>query len=217
LELSGIFTHLSSADSDKAYTHHQIETFNSAIKIIEKFGFKPKLIHAANSSASILYKQAHYSALRPGIALYGLLPFKGADKLINIKPVLSWKTKLILIKTLPKGSAISYGQTFVTKRKTKLGVISVGYADGYSRLLSNKGYVLVKGKKVPILGRVTMDLTMIDLTDVHNAKVGDEVVLIGSQGKEKITAEELAELTQTINYEVVCRVHPRVKRIYIDD
>lgn len=215
LILDGLFTHLSSAYSDKDYTFQQLQIFNDGISILKESGINPRIIHAANSAASILYPQSHYDALRPGIALYGLLPFDGADKLISLKPILSWKTRIVLIKELPKNSSISYLRTYITKRKSKIAVIPIGYADGYSRLFSNKTEVLVRGKRVKTVGIVTMDMTMLDVTDVKNVRVGDEVVIIGAQGKNRITAEELAKKIGTINYEIVCKIHPRVPRIYI--
>lgn len=214
LKMEAIYTHFSSAYFDKEYTMRQIDLFNFALKTLRKANLNPTFIHAANSAASVLYPQAHYDAIRPGIALYGLLPFKGAERYINLKPVLSWKARIVLIRHLPKGSAISYGQTYVTKRKSKIAVIPVGYADGYSRLLSNKSEVLLHGRRVKVVGVITMDMTMLDVTDIKDVKVGDEVVLIGAQGNEKVTAEEIADLLNTINYEIVCKIHPRVKRIY---
>lgn len=211
--LDGAYTHLSCAGSDKEYTQYQIKNFNIAINKIRKKFPSVKLFHAANSSATLLYKEAHYNAIRPGLCLYGLPPFENAHKYINLKPVLSWKTKIVFLKKVKKGSRISYCGTFTTKKDSKIATLPTGYADGLPRLLSNKGYALVRNKKVRIVGTITMDMSMIDVTGI-DAKIGDEVVLIGTQGSETITADDMAELAQTISYEIVTGIHPRVERVY---
>ncbi len=213
--MGGVFTHFSSADSDKEYTLEQINIFNKTVKKIKKFiSHKTFVVHACNSSGMLKFKQAHYSMVRPGLCLYGLIPFEDSFKYIDTKPVLSWKTKIVFLKKVPKGKSISYGRTFVTKRPTVVATIPVGYGDGYNRKLSNKGYVFIKNKIAPIIGRVTMDMTMTDVTDINDVKVGDEVSLIDSSAN--ISVEDIAKLTETINYEVVCNIHPRVPRIYVE-
>jgi alanine racemase len=153
--------------------------------------------------------------VRPGLSLYGLNPFKHSERFLKLKPVLSWKTKITFLKRVPSGFCISYGRTFVTNRASVIATIPVGYSDGYNRLLSNKGSVLVGGRRCPIAGRITMDMTMIDVTGVKGVSVGDEVVLIGVQGEEQIKVDELARIQDTINYEVTCAISLRVPRIVV--
>ena len=208
LKLEGVFTHFASADSNPEYTSSQINLFTSVISEIKNAGYKNIISHSANSSAMLKYPKSHFDMVRTGLCIYGLLPFPGADESINTKPALQWKTKVIFIKNLPPGRAISYGTTFVTDKKSVIATLPVGYGDGYSRFLSNRGYVFIKGKKAPVVGRVTMDMVMIDVTDIPGVRIGDEVTLLGS-------VEDMAGLIGTINYEVVCNIHPRVKRIYV--
>ena len=153
--------------------------------------------------------------VRPGIGLYGLSPFEHAQNKFKLKPVLSWKTKIIYLKKVPSGFCVSYGRTFVTNKSSIIATVPVGYADGYARVMSNKADVLVRGKRCPVAGRITMDMMMIDVTDVKGVSIGDEVVLIGTQGKETIKAEELAKLQNTINYEVTCSISSRVPRVIV--
>ena len=215
LSIGGIFTHFSSADSDEKYTLEQIETFDNIIKKVKKNKLYQNLIfHTCNSAGMLKFKQAHYSMVRPGLCIYGLKPFENSHKYIDTRPVLSWKTKIVFLKKVPEGKSISYGRTFITKKPTLVATIPVGYGDGYNRKLSNKGYVFVKNKIVPIIGRVTMDMTMIDVTDVPDVKVGDEVSLINSEVN--ISVEDMAKIVDTINYEIVCNIHPRVPRIYVE-
>jgi len=214
VNLTGVYTHFSCADCDKNYTLYQIKLFEQSIKKIKNFRFKNIKIHSANSSAILNFPQAHYNMVRPGLCLYGLLPFRNADKIISLRPVLSWKTRIVLIKNVPKGKYISYGNTYKTKRNSKIAIIPVGYGNGYNRLLSNRGKVLIKGKFAPIIGRITMDMSMIDITDIENAVLGQEVILIGKTDNKSISAETIAELINTINYEVVCNINFRIPRVY---
>ncbi|MDI6641156.1 MAG: alanine racemase [Elusimicrobiota bacterium] len=224
--LEGVFTHFSSANSDTDYTLYQIREFETVLAKIRLLHYATTpyhgsrndnlVIHACNSAAMLKFPQAHYSCVRPGLCIYGLLPFENANKYIRTLPVLSWKTRIVFIKHLPKGISISYNRTFITKRPTTVATIPVGYGDGYNRKLSNRAKVIVRNNvgatfKVPVIGRVTMDLTMIDVTQVKNVRVGDEVILIGPG----ICVEDLANWSQTINYEIVCNIHPRVPRIYV--
>lgn len=215
LELEGIYSHLASADSDSYFTEKQIVDFSKLLDMlrIEKIDIMYK--HIANSAAIQKYKESHYNMVRPGLSLYGLLPFAKEAQLIDLKNVMSWKTRIIFLKKVPIQTSISYGRTFVTKRESLIATIPVGYADGFSRFLSNKGEVLVKGKRAPIVGRVCMDMCMLDVTDVGGVRVGNEVVLIGKQGDETITVEDVASIIGTINYEVVCNISKRVPRVYI--
>jgi len=215
LLMEGIFTHFSSADSDEKYTLEQIEIFDNIIKKVKKSKSCQNLIfHACNSAGMLKFKQAHYSMVRPGLCIYGLKPFENSNEFIDTKPVLSWKARIVFLKKVLEGKSISYGRTFITKKPTLVATIPVGYGDGYNRKLSNKGYVFVKNKIVPIIGRVTMDMTMIDVTDVPDVKVGDEVSLINSEVN--ISVEDIAKILDTINYEIVCNIHPRVLRVYVE-
>ncbi|MDR2192160.1 MAG: alanine racemase [Endomicrobium sp.] len=213
--MTGMFTHFAVADTDPVFTRTQREVFSKIVKYARaSLGLK-FIAHAANSAALFKDKRTHFDMVRPGITLYGLSPFKYAERFVTLKPVLSWKTRIIAIKRVPAGFCVSYGRTFVTSRESLIATLPVGYADGYSRLLSNKGDVLVRGKRCPIAGRVTMDMTMIDVTGVKGVSRGDEVVLIGVQGKEQIKADELAKIQDTISYEITCSISQRVPRIVV--
>ncbi|MDR2426339.1 MAG: alanine racemase [Endomicrobium sp.] len=215
ISMSGMYTHFAVADTDPVFTQKQLDTFLKVVKYARtNFGLK-FIAHAANSAALFRNKRTHLDMVRTGISLYGLSPFKYAERFITLKPVLSWKTKIIFMKRVTAGFCVSYGRTYVTNRASVIATIPVGYADGYNRLLSNKGDVLVRGKRCPIIGRVTMDMTMIDVTEVKGVALGDESILIGSQGKEQIKADELAKIQDTVNYEVTCAISPRVPRIVV--
>ena len=213
--VEGIFTHLAAADSDYEFTMEQIRKFQAVIDELKRGSINIKYKHAANSTAVLRYSNAHFNLARPGISLYGLLPFEGAEIEIDLKPVMQLKTKIVFIKKVRKGTSISYGRTWKAERDSIIGTLPIGYADGYNRLLSNRGEVLIRGKRIPVVGRVCMDMCMVDVTSLPDVKVGGEAVLIGSQGKEKITADEIAKLIGTIGYEVVCGISKRVPRIYL--
>ena len=172
------------------------------------------MIHAANSAASLFFPTARFDMVRPGIALFGINPSEEAVLPEGFKPVLEWKTRLISIKDIPAGSGISYGHKYITSKQERIGVIAVGYADGFRRVFGNE--VLVRGKRVPVIGNICMDQCMINLDAVPEAELGDEVVLIGRQGKEHISAEMIASNWGTIGYEVVCGLTARLPRIYRD-
>ena len=214
LEIEGIYTHFASSDIDEEYTRTQTDAFQGVLREVQAKGIRPRWIHMANSSALIRYPETHGTMVRPGIALYGIAPFRGAERDVALRPILSWKTRIIFLKTTPPGTVISYARTWVAKRTTRVATLAVGYADGLPRLLSNQGQVLIGGQKVPILGRITMDMIMVDVTDVPNCHVGDEAVLIGRQGSEQLPVEEWARWAQTNPYEIVCRISDRVPRVY---
>ncbi|OGS20408.1 MAG: alanine racemase [Elusimicrobia bacterium RIFOXYA2_FULL_39_19] len=216
IKMEGVFTHFSSAGTDKQYTLSQIRKFDEIIKDVKKKYSSDLLFHASNSSGILKYKSANYDLVRCGLCTYGLSPFKNSDKYINLLPVLSWKTKIVYLKKVKKGKSISYNRTFVTKRPSVIATIPLGYGDGYSRALSNKGSVIIKNRKANIIGTVTMEMSMIDVTDIPGVKLGDEVIIIGSDsfGK-KITTDEIAYKCGTINYEIVTNINPRVPRIYV--
>lgn len=211
----GIYTHLSSVPDDKEYTLYQLRLFKEVYEKLLQVGLTPKYVHAANSAATLLYPESYFNMVRPGLVIYGLLPFDDTDKFIKLKKVLTLKSKIVFLKTLPKGRYVSYSKTYCTKRKTKIATIPVGYADGILRKLSNRGKVLINGKFCDIIGRVTMDMIMVDVTHLKNIKIGDEVVLIGSQKGKTISVENIANWAETINYEVVTRLSERIPRITI--
>ncbi len=212
IRITGIYTHFATADSDLSYAKEQLNLFRTILDLLKKEKFLPDSIHAANSAGVLNLKESYFNTVRPGILLYGLSPFN--DKEVEFEPVMSFKARTIFTRTMPEGKGISYGKTFITKKESLLATIPVGYADGLLRGLSNKGEVLIKGKRAKIIGNITMDLTMIDVTNFPYIHPGNEVVIIGKQGNEEITASEIAKKTGTINYEIVTRIGKRVKRIY---
>lgn len=223
LEIEGVFTHFATADeADKTKAYGQMELFKEYVERIQKeLELDIPMKHCSNSAGIVEMPEANMDAVRAGIILYGLWPSAvvKADKKIELEPVLSLKSRIVYIKTVPKGQEISYGGTFTTIRDTRVATICLGYGDGYPRSLSNIGHVLVKGQRAPILGRVCMDQFMIDVTDINaDICVGDKVTLIGKSGEEKISMEELGELSGRFNYELACDLGKRVPRIYkLDD
>lgn len=212
LRLDGVMTHLADAESDDEYTEHQIELFKDCISGVELAIGRVPIWHIANSAAIakreyMVSESASEHWVRPGLSLYGARPFM---------PVMMLKSKVVMIKSVPTGTKVSYGLTFETKRQSRIGVIPIGYADGYPWALSNKAFVLVCGKKVPVVGRVTMDMTMVDLTDVPEAHVGSETVLLGSQNGESIRVEDISSWGGTIPYEIFCGISKRMPRVYTD-
>lgn len=215
VEIEGIFTHFACADSkDKSSALGQKERFDNFISLLEGRNISIPIKHACNSAA-IIDLDCHYDMVRMGIALYGLYP---SDEVMTekvfLKPAMEVISHVIHIKDVEPGIGISYGHTYVTSEKRKIATVCIGYADGFDRAFSNIGYVLINGKKAPITGRVCMDQIMVDVTDIDGVRVGDDAVIMGISGGEKITAEELAAMCGTINYEVICTFMPRVTRIY---
>lgn len=216
LELEGIYTHFPVAEElDDPFTDEQLALFNLLIERLAKERIRISYRHAANSMALVSRRHSHLNLVRPGLMIYGLHPSPCSVDMVKLKPALSFKTKIVFLKRARAGRSISYGRTHITKRETTIATLAVGYGDGYNRLLSNKASVLIRGVRAPVIGRVCMDQTMVDVGDVKGVAVGDEVVLIGAQGKEKISAEELARLCSTIPYEITCWISRRVPRIYI--
>ncbi len=211
--IEGIFTHFPFADSERKFTAFQIGLFYKLADDLKKNGITIPLVHAANSAGLINHQDSHFTMVRPGLVIYGLHPVK-PDLRINLKPVLSLKTRVVFIKQVPAGYGISYGHAYVTKRPAYIVTLPVGYGDGYPRNLSNLGPLLISGRKFHISGRICMDQIMVDVGK-FKLKLGDEVVLIGKQGKERITTEQLADLASTIPYEIVCGLGSRIPRIYI--
>lgn len=220
LALEGVFTHLASAEVvGAADVQQQLSAFDKAIAVIKREGFSPKYYHVANSAALVIVPQARKNLVRPGISLYGyFLPFAGkaAIQPPAVEPVLSWKARVISVRELPAGSALGYNGAFVTRRPSRIAVLPVGYADGLSRRISSRGQVIVRGACAPMVGRVSMDLTLADVTDVPGLQVGDEVILIGASGSLRISAWDHAKLSETIPYEVLCGISKRVPRKYVE-
>jgi alanine racemase len=220
LSLEGVFTHLASPEVVGARdVEQQLANFEQAIARVKREGFSPKYLHAANSAALVSYPQARKDLVRPGISLYGYyLPFSGEPQVEApaVEPVLTWKARIISLREMEKGSGLGYNATYVTKRRSRIAVLPVGYADGLSRRLSSRGQVIVRGACAPMVGRVSMDLTLVDVTEIPGAQVGDEVILIGASGGQRITAWEHSQAAETIPYEVLCNISKRVARKYVE-
>lgn len=213
IELEGIFTHFSSADSDRKYTMYQFLKFKNIIHQLNYEKIEIPYLHCCNSAATIKFPKMHLDMVRPGIAIYGMLPF--STRKINLIPVMSLKSKIISVKEVGKGEKISYNGTFITQRKGKIATVPIGYADGYSRRLSNCGEVLIQSKKVKVVGNVCMDFIMVDVSNIKDVNIGDEVILMGVSCNRKITADDIAKKINTINYEITCLVEKRIPRVYI--
>jgi len=207
IRVQGLYTHMAKAEDDRNFTTRQLRAFSRVVKSLERDGLRPPLVHAANSAAAIRHPEARFDLVRPGLAAYGLYP--------GFSPVLTLKTKIVYIKTAPAGAVVSYGATWRAKRVSRIATLPIGYGDGYARALSNRASVLVGGRRCPVVGRVTMDQTMIDVTDAPRAHVGDDVVLIGSQNSASVTASELARLCGTIPYETATALSSRVPRVAV--
>ena len=221
-ELVGVSTHFANIEDtlNHDYAQSQLDKFQQALKVLEELKVKPQYIHTAASAAVILFDKTHFNLVRAGIGIYGLWPSRetylstllGHRPVPDLRPVLAWKTRLVQIKELPEGSYIGYGCTYRATRPIRVGVLPVGYADGYDRKLGNTAYVLIRGKRAPVIGRICMNLTMVDISDIPQAGLEEEVVLLGQDGEERITAETMAEWAGTINYEVVTRISPFLPR-----
>ena len=211
----GLFSHFATADSaDLTRAQEQARRFADFDRMLQERGVKIPLRHLDNS-AGLMNFSNHYEMVRSGIVTYGMYPSDEVDpQLLNLKPALQWRSRVTHIKMLPPGREISYGGTFVTTRKTRVATVPVGYADGYRRSLSGKFYVLIRGRRAPILGRVCMDQMMVDITDVPDVKIDDPVVLVGNDGNDVITVEEIAAAADSFNYEFVCGISRRVPRRY---
>lgn len=231
IEISGILSHFSEADlADGQFARKQCETFIAIVKELRTILRFPFIAHIANSAAVMSFERSHLDAVRPGLMLYGYSPFgektpdrrgdanekhrNGEPELI---PAMTVKARLLDIRRVPEGTPVSYGRTFVTRRPSVIGVLALGYADGYTRLFSNNAFVLVRGKKAPVVGRVCMDLTMVDLTDIPGVEQNDEVVVLGNQGDVAVTAHELAARAHTIPYEILTSLGSRARRVYVED
>jgi Alr-MurF fusion protein len=213
IAVEGLFTHFATADSaDETFAREQLRRFNNVLAAISAEGLRPPLVHAANSAAILRFPASHFDLVRPGLAIYGLAPSAETPLPPEFQPALQWKTEIAQIKQWPAGTPISYGGTFITQRSSRIATVPVGYADGFRRSPAWRE-VLMHGRRVPVVGRVAMDYAMLDVTDVPETRSGDEVVLIGRQGQECISAEEVAGWLGTINYEVIAAILPRVPRV----
>ncbi len=213
LTLEGLWSHFSSSEHNHTETKRQEKIFNSVISELRQQGIEPPLKHISCSASTILYPSTHFNAVRIGLSTYGLYPSESCRPNIALKAALSWHTKLIQIKKIPTGTAVSYGMTYKVTRPTILGVLPIGYSDGYDRSLSSRATVLVHGRRCRVLGRICMNLTMIDLTDLsYIPQTGEKVTLLGGTGPNTITADELASLAGTINYEIIDRLNPLIPR-----
>ncbi|HUA33881.1 MAG TPA: alanine racemase [Candidatus Binataceae bacterium] len=214
LILEGVCTLLANAgDPSSPITDAQMTVFREALETIGRAGINPPIVHVDNSAALVLRHDSHYNLSRPGLAIYGLPPVAAVRERVELMPVMTFKTRVMQTKRVPAGSGVGYGHTFVAPRESLIGVMPVGYADGYRRGLQHGGEVLVRGTRAPVVGAVSMDLTTIDLTDVPGASVGDEVILWGGTGEAMISVNDVARLAQTISYEMLCTVGRRVPRI----
>lgn len=210
ITIEGIYSHLSSADNDETYTNEQINIFDKTVKLAKKI-VDFKYIHLNASNGILNYPQANYNLVRPGLILYGYPSNKDTLNKINIKPVCVLKSKITYLKEVPKNTSISYGRTFITNKNTKIATIPIGYADGYKRCLSNKGNVLINNKLAPIIGTICMDSLMVDVTNINNVKLNDIVYLWDNKN---ITVDDIANITNTINYEILTSINERVTRIF---
>jgi alanine racemase len=218
LRVEGLMSHFSAAEGegaeDRAFTEEQLARFTQCLDLARKKGMNPRHLHLANSAAATLREPARFNLVRPGLMLYGVHPSPALRPLVSLTPVLRWKTAVLSLKRVPRGTPVSYGRTFRCARESLIAVLPVGYADGYSRRLSNRGEVLIQGRRARVAGIVCMDLTMVDVTEVPGVKVGDEVVLLGRQGGDEISAVEMAGWAESISYEVLCGIGKRVPRVY---
>ena len=217
IEMEGMFTHFARADeADKSNARKQINLFREFAAGVEaRFQIRIPYKHCANSAGILELKESHLDLVRVGVALYGMWPSEEVQKnIVPLKPALSLYSHVVYIKEINKGDAVSYGGTFVADKRMRVATVPVGYGDGYPRSLSNKGYVLIRGKKAPVLGRVCMDQFMVDVTEIPEAQMDDPVILIGKDGSQEITIEELGNLSGRFNYELACDLGKRIPRVY---
>lgn len=217
LELKGIYTHFAAADiTDRSYAEYQLEMFMDFLSQLNLAGVEIPVKHAANSAAIINMPETHLDMVRAGISMYGLFTSDEMDKSrVELQPAMELKARIISLKRVPAGFKVSYGATYETAKPTTIATVPVGYADGYNRLLSSQGHMLVCGRRAPVVGRVCMDMTMLDVGDIPEVSPGDEVIIFGKQGNGLITVDEIASTLKTINYEIVSTITDRVPRIYL--
>ena len=222
--LEGIYTHFANVEDtlDPTFAENQLKRFNESLAIVKSKGFNPPLIHTAASAATLIFKKSHFSMVRAGIGLYGLWPSRetkialsGKKIRVLFEPVLTWKSTVAQVKIIGKGESVGYGRTWFAPRKSKIAIIPFGYSDGFDRKLSNSGKVIIRKSFAPVIGRVAMNMIMVDVSEIKKIKEGDEVIIIGKSGKLSITADEIAEKIGTINYEVISRINPLLPRIIV--
>ena len=214
LTVHSISTHMPVSNEDPAYTREQLNRFRQTVNDLRAAVPGDYKAHVLQSAGTLAFNEAPHQIVRAGVMLYGISPLPGFQSIL--RPALTWKTRIALIRDMPAGHGISYGRAFITPREMRVATLSAGYADGYPRHASNRdATVLVRGKRCPLLGRVTMDLMMVDVSHIPDAGVGDEVVLMGRQGNEEISCEELAACAQTITWEIITRIGSRVRRVYV--
>ncbi len=213
--MTAVFTHLARADESADFVAEPARRFSQIVDSVRNAGFPNVSFSLHNSAATLDAVSAIGDWYRPGLALYGCYPNARQKELAELAPVLEWKTVITSLKDFPAGAAIGYGGTFVTRRASRIAILPVGYADGYSRHLSNVGFALVRGCRAPVVGRVSMDLTAVDVTDIPFASYGDSVTLIGADGSARISAEDVAAWAGTISYEILCGISRRVPRVYV--
>ncbi|MBA7484572.1 MAG: alanine racemase [Spirochaeta sp.] len=215
IKIEGIFTHFATADAlDQFHMQRQLAVFKGVLAEIESRGLKIAIRHACNSAAAMTLPEGRFEAVRPGLSLYGMVPSSEWPPPFALQPVLSLKSRVVRLRTLAAGSSIGYGRTYVTKEPTRVALLPVGYGDGYHRLISGRGAVLLKGKRAPILGRVSMDQIVVDVSAIPGVELEEEATLLGGEGDAAISAEEIAGWAQTINYEITTSLLPRVARLY---
>jgi len=215
LRVEGLMTHLADSDGENpGHSERQLQIFRNLLEQLERRRVHVPLVHAANSAAIVRFPQSHFSLVRPGIMLYGYHTLPKDVPYPELKPALSLRTTVMQLRTIKPGDSVSYNRTFVAKKTSNIAVLPIGYADGYNRRLSNKGFVLIDGKRAPIVGLVCMDMTMVDVTDIASVRVGDGVTLIGRESQDAIWADDIAEWTGTIPYEILCAIGPRIPRVY---
>jgi alanine racemase len=222
VEIEGLFSHFAASEDDPAFTTIQLMHFETIIRNLKKSSIFIPVKHIACTASTLAFPESHFDLSRIGIGIYGLESYRTIHSLVkktnprfSLKPVLTWKTKILAVKELPAGAYVGYGRTYRTPKKTKLAILPVGYNEGYDRKLSNLGEVLINGKRCKVRGRVYMNLLSVDVTNLKNVKIGNEAVLIGKQGKEEIFVEELASIVGTINYEIVTRINPTLPRVIV--
>lgn len=215
IRFEGLFSHFSSADDkDKTYAYCQLQRFKRVIASLDASGICVPIKHFAGSAAVLDLRESHFDMVRPGISLYGIYPSNHVSKVVDLQPAMTLKTQIVFIKDLPKGASISYGNTYVTLKNCRIATLPIGYADGYPRLLSNKGEVLVCGQRAPVVGRVCMDMTMIDVSCVPDVELGTEVLLFGRHNEDEIPVDDIACKAGTIAHEIICGISNRVPKVY---
>lgn len=218
VDISGVMSHFAIAEcADSPSRQRQLAAFHKVLALLHAAGHEPEWTHMANSAALLSFPDAHFNMVRPGGTLYGLFTQPSLMRSHPLKPVLSWLSRVVQVKRMPKNHPVSYGELFVTRRESVIATVSTGYADGLKRSLSNKGAVLIRGQRAPIVGLITMDLTMVDVTDIAGVQPGDEVVLLGAQLEQAISAEEMAAWANTISYEILTSISSTIPRYYIGE